>query len=244
MKKKPLIACLSFAIAIAAWGEAPRDQGSEEYASYLRQFRTTEFPVPATSIFSGTSPQYKYAIRKLLIEKSSFRFDLRFLVFPSFQRETLFSVYEGEDGQFIQELITPIGESIWNVSYGMKSADEIISQDYGIVVVRTPMDSVLAYELIGLWNDLLENVSYEYDEMKRQIMTEDGVQYLFMSSHPSLGGLEGESINPREDTIVARVAEIGSELTWSLRDEQEPDPNLLQRIADLRKEIHLTRRAR
>ena len=174
---------------------------------------------PMESALTGHTPEYYLKLRQLLFGRAPVRSDLHFLILPSFEPETLASVYKIGDGFEVQ-----IAESEKDVWFHMGRVEEI-----GVKVSRKTLPAALAIRLKSLWTLMLLRTRYE----RSDVTVNDGVFYVFSATETGIGQMTGVTHSPAEGTRPCVLADIGKLLIAFVVAEPSREREVLSKMNEL-----------
>lgn len=182
---------------------------------------------PLESALTYHTPAYHAKLRELLFGRAPGFSDVQFLVLPSFDRETLASIAEVEDG-FELSVVRP-EEQIW---YHEGKVNEIRCE-----VVKKGVPRTLVDPLRKVWRAMLLRTRYQ--DSNGVIL--DGVGYVFLSYERGVGHRGGRTHSPTPGTRAHALVEIGRLLVAFADAEPAAEEAMLskmsQRIDDLESEL-------
>lgn len=171
---------------------------------------------PMQSALIKHTSDYQVRLRQVLVEKAPDFCDLQFLVIPSFQPETLLSLYQVGHG-YEAQVLTP-KQQIWGFEGGMS---EIECRE-----AKKSLPVQTAERLCAAWKQMLLRTRHTVSP--HQVL--DGVGYAFIRYERGLGHWSGESSNPEQGTRPYVLAEIGEAIVAYVQADSAAEQNLLTRV--------------
>lgn len=168
------------------------------------------------SALTHHTPDYHVHLRRVLMRKAPSFCVLQFLVMPSFQPETLLSLYQVDRG-YEAQVLTP-KQQIW--------AFEGNVTDIECREVRKGLPAHTAERLCGVWKQMLLRTRHSVSTH----IGLDGVGYAFMRYERGLGHWSGESSNPEHATRPFVLAEIGESVVAYVEADSASEPALLTKM--------------
>lgn len=150
---------------------------------------------PIESALTYHSPAYHGRLREVLIDKAPRPYVLQFLIKPSFEPETLLSLYR-VDGRYEAQVRAP-EVRIWGAEGGFGNIE--------CKEAKKQVPAQTAERLCRVWNQMLVRTKRSMSDY----LAFDGESYAFMGYQEGLGYMSGETSNPEQGTRPHVLAGIG-----------------------------------
>ena len=204
---------------------------------------------PVPSALTYHTPEYHQSLRQVLFGKAPRRSDVQFLILPSFEPETLVSIYDVDNGFEVQ--IVRAEKQIWNEGNSRNVAGEIVGDGGVRIQIVTPdqqrswdeekagevpckvmkkaLPASVYVRLKALWKSMLLRTQHQRND--RQVI--DGVSYVFVSYERGIGWRSGRAHSPAEGTRPFMLAEIGKLVVAFVEAESSAEEETLSRMTEL-----------
>jgi hypothetical protein len=160
---------------------------------------------------------YHRKLRSLLLRKAPDRSNLQFLSMPSFEPESLLTVFA--DGTEYRGVTLRPDQSLW---YDKRPAASVAIKEH-----KKAIPTEVAKRAMALWRTMLTRTRYQ----KHEGVDLDGIRYVFLISEERGRAREGETANPVEKTRGWWLANIGELSTKFVEAPANAEADLLKDLA-------------
>jgi len=174
---------------------------------------------PVASAFTNLSDieDYHRKLRSLLLRKTPDRSSLQFLSMPSFEPESLLTVFA--EGTEYRGVTRRPDQNLW---YDKRPAASVAIKEH-----KKAIPAEVAKRAMALWRTMLTRTRYQKHEGEDL----DGIGYVFLISEEKGRAREGETWNPREKTRGWWLATIGELLTKFVEAPADGETDVLKELA-------------